>query len=100
MIPAQSLPASIVILDPIDEDHAIIFQCQVKARRPFAKSKEIRDGSHARQRNARRNLDRMIGIDAIKSFGHSVYVRWSEGKHAAGILFQAKTWGRQIAAAP
>jgi hypothetical protein len=25
MIPAQSLAASILILDPIDEDHAVIF---------------------------------------------------------------------------
>jgi hypothetical protein len=25
MIPAQSLPASILTLDPVDEDHAIIF---------------------------------------------------------------------------
>jgi hypothetical protein len=51
----------------------------VRDQRPFAKSEEIEDGSHAQQGNARRNLDRTIGIDAIKRFGNLIYVRWGEG---------------------
>src|SRR6516164_6549146 len=38
------------------------------------------------QGNATRNLDRTIGIDAIKRFDNLVNVRWGKGKHDAGIL--------------